>query len=1688
MLIYSSLCQVGFSSLGFELNFPKRHVPEFMKTILATVGALQADLPLDHCMVTRIEDGYEDLVTRKISGMVAGVSKKIPKADVDGLMTKFAVAGVDTGAEMDTTTVEYVKAHASSESSMAPFMSRMDQIKPEADEEGTTKPILAKVLDVNECFGAAMHRLNNRPDKPTIEEGAEGAEGAEGEDALYSSTASTILRSTTAKGDDAHLCAPLLGDLSALRASLMDAGPIFDGIVARDLPWIGDTGVNLLLEAPAMSAGCGQSIVALQLRNVNCTASGITVLGQEAASALTALKVLDLGYNNLGNKGAITISNMLKTVAGTLQYLSLDHCGIGKTGSKAVFGVLALRRIQLVACDMSYNTLGVGGTKMASEWLTHANVLTQLGLAGTKLAMASFLEALLNKGRNPKLAMEVLSELDLSWNAPEGKAISAKSVRLLGDIMSTSASLEFCKFSGLGLNHQTVKKLLNSAIGNQKFSDEFITSRALILNHNEFKGAKVPLSLLFECQPVTVDLSHCALGANGIIRLCNAIISTQNSSVTSLRINSNAPLGAISQSLLEKAGDALSQLMQVNGCKISELGLAGDGLDYGLQSAVLPVMTATGEGKCASLTSLDVSGNSCKGLAKEAAKLIGAKTFIQTLRWDGNNTKPAGMQEICSALESNTTLKGIEMPIQDTLKLAKKSKTVASQMLYWTQQMARSLLAKGVKALKPAVYDAPPEGTEELAQVMAKEEFRVARGRGISVFADDLDIRERSRGASVLSEAAAGGGSDDEAEDATAKKEEMEEEEAENAGADDDDDEIEAENDESDEDEVDEEEEEDLREVAMRDSARYSLDNTPLTTAQIEQFSMKYQASEADAISGWLMKKDPKRNRWRSRMFTLEGRMLCYYVDTGKTQLKGSIDLTQAHDFQLQPKLKGPSVNHEVFSFFTGTGAEVAGGKIGGKRKKVNRKWVFAAESGQAMDWIGRIARLQQLANVARQQVTAGAAGLSGWLWKRTGTGINKRWKKRFFAQNSDVLSYSLDGASAETVGVMNVNAITELRLSTKTKCPKGSKALKLVTADRIWVLAVPRSEGTAEQWLASIQALVPQSDIVDEKDYIHRKKEKKAGVALYKMVPYSIDIEVASAPGTEVTDAETTAMRGIARGLNASHSAHMKNGTEMPKVVCETIIPANDPAEDAKAAGMPEGAAKGWCSWCFGVPAGRGGTLADRQGAGTQSWMVPKLKSPFTPKEGKIGGDGDEGGGDDDDEGDEEGEEEEGGDEEPEEEGEEDGGMEMEMEFDASDMSMDIVPSLEDTIELLAKLGKNLATGDRPKLIIDKLKRVGYKCTNCTRETVKCAHKDCGDTAGGHGAQGYARFTAYQAEAYCYKHVRELQTGPTSPPDGFEGGMIGSGKWKLKMVVIQKMPVVGKDTFKDWGDVPNEVRGFEGHCSWCYEKTAHSLSLPLPGKPSLYKCGGCSKQTQKCKQKGCEDFGIGGQKKCAVHSKQTLPGWADSDKAAYLDTLKLERFCSWCFDKTTHTPVGRDPDSGGSRVQYSCGGCGLKTLPCTLPSCDYAMAGGNAYGGASFCLYHSKFKPPEEQHFFYHRLQNRVSAAEAAAKSSKRTVLQEVQNDRASYVEPINLKETDVTFLDEKAAEVKAQVAEWKAARKAKAEARIAAIEAANNAARGGMCDPLATRCSCPYPLTSNRLSQTNHPTFCNQPSLQIW
>ena len=100
-----------------------------------------------------------------------------------------------------------------------------------------------------------------------------------------------------------------------------------------------------------------------------------------------------------------------------------------------------------------------------------------------------------------------------------------------------------------------------------------------------------------------------------------------------------------------------------------------------------------------------------------------------------------------------------------------------------------------------------------------------------------------------------------------------------------------------------------------------------------------------------------------------------------------------------------------------------------------------------------------------------------------------------------------------------------------------------------------------------------------------------------------------------------------------------------------------------------------------------------------------------------------------------------------------------------------------------------------------------------------------------------------------------DLRKGPTDPPQEYEGGMAGKMAWKLKMTAIQKMSLTFKDDeFKDWGDVPVAVRGKEGHCSWCYDKTLHEQSLP--GIMSvLYKCMGCNRQTQECSVKDCEDF-----------------------------------------------------------------------------------------------------------------------------------------------------------------------------------------------------------------------------------------
>jgi hypothetical protein len=293
--------------------------------------------------------------------------------------------------------------------------------------------------------------------------------------------------------------------------------------------------------------------------------------------------------------------------------------------------------------------------------------------------------------------------------------------------------------------------------------------------------------------------------------------------------------------------------------------------------------------------------------------------------------------------------------------------------------------------------------------------------------------------------------------------------------------------------------------------------------------------------------------------------------------------------------------------------------------------------------------------------------------------------------------------------------------------------------------------------------------------------------------------------------------------------------------------------------------------------------------------------------------------------------------------------------------------------------------------------------------------------------------------DCFCFKHLLEFKkecddklakANPLSTsqgmterfalPPGYTGGLKDRFIWYATLQALSSLFTVGheREDFTDWSDIPAAVRGTEGFCSWCFSSCNHSLSMIRMGifKP-LFKCNSCSNQTQKCDSSGCDNFSRPNESECAFHASASLgdtqEGWWESEESAAAKSEQvLERFCSWCFTKGMHSPIGFSPSD--DRVQYVCDNCELKTVSCrALSGCKFAMACGGMFMGNRYCGYHEQFSPSEPQYLYYERHQNRVEAVTQQLQPKPgRSLLQELNNDRDSYCLPPNLKSLDMEFL----------------------------------------------------------------------------
>jgi hypothetical protein len=137
---------------------------------------------------------------------------------------------------------------------------------------------------------------------------------------------------------------------------------------------------------------------------------------------------------------------------------------------------------------------------------------------------------------------------------------------------------------------------------------------------------------------------------------------------------------------------------------------------------------------------------------------------------------------------------------------------------------------------------------------------------------------------------------------------------------------------------------------------------------RFEKTVKETRAMATEVSGGWLLKRSDGRlkglHKWDRRQFVRRGRLLHYYADEHRDQLRGLIDLTKIKSIGLSPKTTPPSPDYEVFKVVLA---------------KPNPKWTFAAPIGQARGWMRRIAVMKDAAIATRKPEIL----RKGWLEKR---------------------------------------------------------------------------------------------------------------------------------------------------------------------------------------------------------------------------------------------------------------------------------------------------------------------------------------------------------------------------------------------------------------------------------------------------------------------------------------------------------------------------------------------------------------------------------------------------------------------------------------------------------------------------------------------------------------------------------
>ncbi|XP_070580537.1 protein NLRC5-like [Ptychodera flava] len=245
------------------------------------------------------------------------------------------------------------------------------------------------------------------------------------------------------------------------------------------------------------------------------------------------LDYLDLSHNNIGDSGAKSLSDVMRSMDG-LTGLDLSHNNIGDSGAKSLSEVMRSMH-GLTHLDLSHNNIGDSGAKSLSEVMRSMHGLSHLDLSHNNIGYYSDKKSL----RVVMRSMDGLTHLDLSHNNIEDSG--AKS---LSDVMRSMHG-----YNHLDLSHNNIGDSGAKSLSEGMRSMDGLTH--LDLSHNNIgdSGAMSLSEVMRSMHGLTrLDLSHNNIGDSGAKSLSEGMRSMHGLTHLDLSHNNIGDSGAESLS------------------------------------------------------------------------------------------------------------------------------------------------------------------------------------------------------------------------------------------------------------------------------------------------------------------------------------------------------------------------------------------------------------------------------------------------------------------------------------------------------------------------------------------------------------------------------------------------------------------------------------------------------------------------------------------------------------------------------------------------------------------------------------------------------------------------------------------------------------------------------------------------------------------------------------------------------------------------------------------------------------------------------------------------------------------------------------------------------------------------------------------------------------------------------------